>query len=1107
MAGIYLKVTRDFIPSSSLSRFRDKEPEISVEKGDIIFDVKKLEDGWVFGKNLNTGKAGVFPASCTAKLSGSDDSDTGSETSVKAGKNKTAKDPVEDVKKPFRRSSSSSQGSSGKQDPIVNGNDQPKTTGTTNGATKKPGEYNKSETPNSSTSQPATSSGANLFRKQLSKTNINPASGKDKEKSPETSQAKDSANYSTVNKPAPLDSSIRDTPARAQLFKLRPVGSREERMKENKRKEQERRAKEEKEKEKKEKERKDREQKEKEQKEKEERERLEKERKEKEKKLKEEREKQQKAKEKLEDRQKVKVDGKPETDKIAEKSEDELYLNDSPFKKPKLARGEEELESEKPDPHYLNDEPTAASTNHQNQSSTATPCQTEINIQANPLTKDDENIYQTPELGKLPEKPQGGCDECHEPHDYDVPNHYKTPPGSPVRSKKKKDKSKKKKEKIKLNDMEDKLSDPKFANQRNKMASYESIRADFAKSSTESVKDAVKAVKETKEHLTTRRFPRLRIIGGITIGFVLGIICFLILYLVIFIPVVSAAVAGFVIGLVAAITFGFLNRTRILCIVLLIFPSLFSTGGKIAMWILITYFVITGPICNIAGNIHVIASSRSCVALTSNESLANTSGQNLLFSRLNSLENQVQEYEKTIRELGTVVSETLLNMNLANINQTASLNNYTEQQCSSSVDASQLVCLTGASSAFDTCTKIFQGSGKEIQLRKKCQIFKASNMCSVFSDRRIQQMCSNINLTLAKIALIETKQIIESKRDLMIQNTATAQDMRGYDSILYPKWEVCGFTEILTMLLPLLILLVLYEAFRYHKLFMSRNCFDNHYLTTHFKSIDELRKSSGTSDGLLPLKKGELKKYVRPSACQLAVAERNNLCKFLFIYFIYLLFALIFILFDYFFYRAIADEWETSPADASGNETASTSVSGYPEECSLKLTPPSQWYVIVLPVLLGGLLLMIFLQAHVLRLRRFVTRRFYPRRERKRVAYLYYKILEDRRSFVKAVIGRINSKVDENEMLKELDVAMVLANHFQTMDWLFTTLHLGTKSCMVCGTGLNKKYIFCESESCEAVYCRTCFWDLENKCLGCMCGSKAASVLSSDSFRRNNSVV
>lgn len=1106
MAGIYLKVTSDFFPKSTRPSFRNKEPEISVEKGDIIFDVRKLDDGWVYGKNLNTGKAGAFPASCTAKLSGSDDSDTGSET-AKETKSRSSKEPVEEVKKPSRGSSGSSQGSTGsagrKKDPVVNGNDQSGAGDSKNGAAKEPVESDKTkpsrQTLNSKTSQAPT--GANLLKKQQSRPNINPASGKDKEKDSGNTEAK----YSAVSKStSPEDRSIRDTPARAQLFKLRPISSRisEERMKENKKKEQEKQAKEKEEKEKKEKERKEKEKKEKE--------RREKEKQEKEKRQKEEREKLQKAKEKPDDKQKDQIDSKPETDKIDTKTEDQLYLNDSPIKKPRLAVDEDVLESEKPDPHYLNDEPTTLSIGIQDQSSTTPPNQTataqgNINIQENPLTRDDENIYQTPDLGKLPDKPRGGCDECHEPHDYDVPNHYKTPPGSPVISKKKKEKSKKKKhEKVKLDDMENKMSDPKFANQRHKMASYESIRArDFAKSSTESVKDAVKTVNKTKENLSTRRYPRLRILGGIALGVLLGIVCFLILYLVIFLAAVTSAVVAFIVGIVAAITFGFLDRTRILCIVLLIFPSVFSTGGKIAMWILITYFIIVGPICNIAGNIQIIADSRLCVVLTSNDTL-NSSDKYILSSRRNYIESQVQEKEKTIKELESILNETLLNMNLANINNSASVNNYTGQHCLRTVNESRFTCLSDAASSFDTCTKTFSGSGKEIELRKKCQLFKASNICSSLLDKRIQQTCYNINLMTAKKALVEAKYVIEKSK----QNSGIAGEMFASENIFsHSRSEVCGFAIILEMLLPLLILVVLYEAFRYHKLYMSTNCFDNHYLTKHFKSIDELRKSSRTSDGLLPLKKGELNKYVRPTACQLATVERKNLFKFLFIYFIYLLFALIFVLFDYFFYRAVSEGQKSPPENAEKNGTTSGKVNGYPPECNLQLIPPLEWYVIVLSALLGVLLLMILLQSHVLRLRRFVTRRFYPRRERKRVAFLYYKILEERRSFVKAVIARINSKVDENEMLKELDIMHVLANHFHAMDWLFTTLRLGTKSCMVCGTSLNSKYIFCENDSCEAVYCRTCFWDLENKCLGCMCGSKAASVLSSDSFRRNDSSV
>lgn len=51
-------------------RFGGKDVLMVVEKGDIIFDVCKCGDGWMYGKNLNSGKMGKFLESCVVKLLG-----------------------------------------------------------------------------------------------------------------------------------------------------------------------------------------------------------------------------------------------------------------------------------------------------------------------------------------------------------------------------------------------------------------------------------------------------------------------------------------------------------------------------------------------------------------------------------------------------------------------------------------------------------------------------------------------------------------------------------------------------------------------------------------------------------------------------------------------------------------------------------------------------------------------------------------------------------------------------------------------------------------------------------------------------------------------------
>ncbi|KAJ7365372.1 DC-STAMP-like protein [Desmophyllum pertusum] len=321
-------------------------------------------------------------------------------------------------------------------------------------------------------------------------------------------------------------------------------------------------------------------------------------------------------------------------------------------------------------------------------------------------------------------------------------------------------------------------------------------------------------------------------------------------------------------------------------------------------------------------------------------------------------------------------------------------------------------------------------------------------------------------------------------------------DVNDHSVITTGEGEHCGFVKILAMLLPLLGLVVLYEAYRYHKLYLSCNEFDNHFLTLRFKSIEDMRKSSGAADLLVPLKKAELQRFVQPTGCRLAESEKRNMLKYLLFYFIYLIFALMVILLDHYFYLVVTNEEPQS-------NIHKRCING-------DLKSLDMVYVIILSTLLGILLLIILLQAFILRLRRLITSRFYPRRERKRIAYLYYKLLEERKTFYKSVIENMNNFSEETEMLNRLDAVLVLCNNFSWIKAVFEFVGINIRRCAVCGTGLNRKYLYCDTEDCDVIYCRTCFWDLENKCLGCMRNSKMtsrSSSLSGQSQRRKNDYV
>ena len=1057
MDGLYLKITQDFAPDPKEARFGGKDAPMAVEKGDIIFDVRKRGDGWMYGKNLNSGKTGKFPESCAAKLSankngsGSDSPDSDKKVDKPAAKNEASKPAwLED------RASSTP---TAKKTPIY----------------PKPFAGNIRQPPAKSEETKETSGDSGVV-----------------EDSPEGNYCNADDGLKPPNRDAPKTGNINVKDDKQKELRSVPRSLASSLQTVNKQKPEAVKA----------------------------------------------------SEPVKEEKEPVKATGRPFRLNLGKSGEESKPTTTESKALPKVRRNfprstpapqkalQEDLDEnyepvekksdEKgpllsksaPKSFQTKREPKTADirtakikpvekTSEENQSNvtkTSAAGGAEVNIQENPLSKDEGSIYQVPGVVGPPKPARNfasSCSECNEPHIYEAPMHYSTPPGSPSMDERdghemKVEKPKETKRKGGSTSLKPSSSVIRKTKEqiKNRMASYEDIEME-GRRSEEGLKEAERAAKETKERLlTAKKRPKMRILLGMLLGLLLGVFMFLTLYLLAKLHVVSCVVVTVIIGLVVATIFGFLDKTRLQCIVLLIFPNLFALGGKISLWLLITFFIISGPMCNFIENVRIVAVSRGC--LMDSDILADNSSVNpsriVIVNKNNrAVVQRVQKYENISQTLQNYINYSLL---LSSFDRHDSLTGDNNS-------SSGVICMNYLRRAHNICSSEIKNMHNECarfagirDLKTKCELISPKNACDHLSKAHIASTCRDIN-TVNTNTLLRIQKIMEQSPERML----TKEKRQEETPAGIPARKLCEFITIVEMLLPLLLLLVLYEAYRYHKLYLSCNEFDNHYLTFRFKSIEDMRKSSGAADLLVPLKKAELQQFVQPTACQLAEPEKKSLLAYLLIYLIYLLFALMVILLDYFFYVVIT------------REEPQSNIS---EQCNGNLKRPREQYTIILSTLLGVLLLIILIQAFVLRLRRLISSRFYPRRERKRIAYLYYKLLEERKNFYKSVIENMNNFSEETEMLNRLDAVLVLCNNFSWIKRLLEFVGVNLRRCAVCGVGLNRKYLLCDTEDCDVIYCRTCFWDLENKCLGCMRSSKMTSRSSSfngQSQRKKNDYV
>ena len=1069
MDGLYLKITQDFAPDPKEARFGGKDAPMAVEKGDIIFDVRKRGDGWMYGKNLNSGKTGKFPESCAAKLTGSK-SGSGSD-----GPDSDKKDEKPVVKKEGSKPAWLQNRTTSSTPTVKKTSAYPKPFA---GNIRQPQEKKEEKRETSGDSGVVEDSTEGNYcnadddskpaNRDALKTGNTVKDDKQKElRSVPRSLA---SNIQTVNKQNPEPGKA-STPQKEEKEPVKTIGK-PFRLNLNKSGEAS---------------------------------------------------KPTSSEPKAVPRAESKITrnfprSAPTPQKASQEDLDENYEpveKKSEEKGPLLPKEAPKSSQKKDEPKTADvkavkinpiDKPKKASEKNQSNVTTVNAAGgAGVNIQENPLSKDEGTIYQVPGVVGPPKPARNfasGCSECNETHIYDTPMHYKTPPGSPSTDKrdghkmKSIEKTKEKKGSSSSTSLKPTSSVIRKTKEqiKHRMASYEDIIEMEGKGSDDSLADAELSAKETKEKLLTpKKRPKMRILLGTLLGLLLGVFLFLTLYLLARLHVVACIVSALIIGFVVATVFAFLDKTRVQCIVLLVFPSLFATGGKISLWLIITFFIISGPMCNFIENVRIVAVSRGC--LMNSDSLAdngsvNPAGFVVVNENNRGLVQQVQKYENISHELLSYINYSLLLSSSERYDNLTGDNSSSGVICVSFLYRAHNICSSEINDMYNECKQTLASAGIRGDLQAKCEFISPKNACNHLSKARTRNTCQNINTANAN-TLFSIKKILERSPERI----RTKELLQDDDPAALTTGKLCEFVTILAMLLPLLLLLVLYEAYRYHKLYLSCNEFDNHYLTLRFKAIEDMRKSSGAADLLVPLKKAELKKFVQPTACQLAEPEKRSLLKYLLIYVIYLLFALMIIPLDHFFYVVISNE-----------EPQSNIL----KKCNGNLKRPQEMYTIIISTLLGVLLLLILLQPFVLRLRRLISSRFYHRRERKRIAYLYYRLLEERKTFYKSVIENMNNFNEETVMLNSLDAVLVLCNHFSWIKTVLEFVGVNIRRCAVCGSGLNKKYLVCDTEDCGVIYCRTCFWDLENKCLGCMSNSKMtsrSSSLSGQSQRKKNDYV
>nr|XP_040143587.1 E3 ubiquitin-protein ligase DCST1 isoform X3 [Ictidomys tridecemlineatus] len=323
---------------------------------------------------------------------------------------------------------------------------------------------------------------------------------------------------------------------------------------------------------------------------------------------------------------------------------------------------------------------------------------------------------------------------------------------------------------------------------------------------------------------------------------------------------------------------------------------------------------------------------------------------------------------------------------------------------------------------------------------------------------------------------------------------------------------------LLHVLMSCAFLLVLHSCFSYMDSYNGDIRFDNIYISTYFCQIDERRRKLGKQT-LLPLRKAEEKTVVFPFKPTIQAQEMKNLGKELLGTLPIALLLLLLCGLDWALYSVFDTIRQHSFQQYSfrsshklevkvGGDSMlarllrktigalNTSSDTVVESNNLPCLPQPvcmdarAYWRASLPIVL--LVCLCLAQAFGYRLRRVIAAFYFPKREKKRVLFLYNDLLRKRAAFTKLRRALIIRRAQQQRGPRHHLVDTLHHRCPLLRRWL-------RRRCVVCQAPETPESYVCPTPECEAVYCQSCWKDMKKLCPVCTPREELSSSAYSDS--------
>ncbi|XP_070169409.1 uncharacterized protein [Polyergus mexicanus] len=588
----------------------------------------------------------------------------------------------------------------------------------------------------------------------------------------------------------------------------------------------------------------------------------------------------------------------------------------------------------------------------------------------------------------------------------------------------------------------------------------------------------------------------------------------------------SATMLCSVLGMILALGLAFSYRVR--CIVFLLLPQFFSKRGRQALMAYAFILTLTGPGKNTLHNISVLSESLVCGQEQLKQVLKSVI--DLIKEPFYALRDAISKVIKTVKVVVKKIKRTLVAIKRLVLSILRVITSVF-QWLGSIVN----ICNKKLGTPFDRCQRVFDGAVADCKAKlgplfggicnltyivsALCYIVKPLDficmLVSYIADTIVDAVRKKIKKFTRHIkAMFYVKVKFSHSFHFETNQSKTIEDI-STGIITEVRSRTDRFLAVfdwMSFMATFFILFMLLRIVHYRHKWLTKDRFDNRYLTDDLRTIDLIRTRQ-EKETILPLNRRERNQYIPLTSITLIKVEKVKLAKSAVFLCLTTFKICIHMMADYSLYWILSTIRFHGRIETKVQRPNSVGVyvsgKGYLADlyrsivkaftphakdaeidmmpCLPDPIPPDLDRYTQIMTLIGFCWIMAIFEPYGLRLRHVVMCKYYPERAKQRAAWLYNHIIRSRGSFLKFARRQLRRKfgMSVGERIERVTFGERCLAICPFLNKLFPRKQ---NMCLLCGAverSDQEPHVKCATPDCVGLFCIQCFADLQNLCTIC----------------------